>query len=370
MKLKISSLKLVPEFYPREGVDEERVKEFAELLKEGVKFDPIKVTKESVVLDGIHRLKAHELAGLDEIEVEIVEDAGKFLLLTAASLNSKHGKPLTNAEKRSVVEKVLAAEPEIELKELANALAVSKSTVYGWTEEIRQGRDERLKQRALGLRGQGRTEREIADEIGVPRQTISDWISAENSSAGKIGNSNGTNASAGAVATTEGEHLTQNVELSAQEKRDAEALRKHMDEVMKLHEQGKTDEEISGQTRFPVKTVSRWVGQDGKVEDGDVENEWNRVFADTNERADQALKAALEKYMVEDYQERKALEADPEYQRRERAEMMAMVAVPLLEKNLECPVHKRKEDLHFECGLSFSDAAKKWKEIMDRGVGK
>ena len=62
MKLKISSLKLVPEFYPREGVDEERVKEFAELLKEGVKFDPIKVTNESVVLDGIHRLKAHELA--------------------------------------------------------------------------------------------------------------------------------------------------------------------------------------------------------------------------------------------------------------------------------------------------------------------
>ena len=187
--VKISELKRLKEFYPREDIDEKLVNEYVKMLKEGREPPPISITDDNIIADGWHRTEAHERVGRIEIRAVVVKK-GDNLLLTGASLNSKQSKPMTDAEKRSVAIKVLADNPDLSIEKIADDLGVSKSSVYEWTKELRESRDFRKKQRALELHAQGKTEKEIEAETGVPRRTVSDWL-AENSSSGKIAKSNG-----------------------------------------------------------------------------------------------------------------------------------------------------------------------------------
>ena len=48
----------------------ERVLEFVDLMRGGVKFPPIEITEDGVLIDGMHRLAAYKLLGKKDIEVE------------------------------------------------------------------------------------------------------------------------------------------------------------------------------------------------------------------------------------------------------------------------------------------------------------
>jgi hypothetical protein len=62
--VEIGKLRVVPEIYPRKRVDPDRVAEFVKLMTEGVPIDPITVTSDLIILDGVHRYRAALKVGL------------------------------------------------------------------------------------------------------------------------------------------------------------------------------------------------------------------------------------------------------------------------------------------------------------------
>ena len=92
---------------------EETVKEYAELMEQGVEFPPLLVffdvlTNLLILVDGFHRLAAHlRVRPNDQILVELrpgnLEEA-KWAAITA---NQSHGIRRTNADKRNAVKRAL-----------------------------------------------------------------------------------------------------------------------------------------------------------------------------------------------------------------------------------------------------------------------
>jgi DNA-binding transcriptional regulator YiaG len=169
----VKDLRIDKAAYPRAAVDEERVREFGRLLLQGEVFPAIKITRDHRLVDGIHRLLAALSIGKGTIEAEIIDTEN--LLLAAAESNSRHGLPLSSEEKRAVALKVLQADPKLPLDRIAKSLAVSRDTIERWTQGLRDGLKTTQIEKAKELRGQGRTQEEIAVELGVVHSTIHEW---------------------------------------------------------------------------------------------------------------------------------------------------------------------------------------------------
>ena len=124
-KLRLYKIKLDPQYQPRLKINNGYVREYADLIREGVEFPPIVVTPtengDFSVISGFHRLKAYNEVGIKEIEAEILQ-ANKFdLLKRAIEDNTKHGVRYTNEDKWQCVT-LLLDEPESE-KMSDNAIA-------------------------------------------------------------------------------------------------------------------------------------------------------------------------------------------------------------------------------------------------------
>lgn len=81
-KAKIKDLK--SNLFVRSSLDQDWALQLGALLEAGVKLPPIKVTSDFTVVDGRHRIEAHELNQLDEIEYEIVSVKDEFDLIAQA----------------------------------------------------------------------------------------------------------------------------------------------------------------------------------------------------------------------------------------------------------------------------------------------
>jgi uncharacterized ParB-like nuclease family protein len=112
-KLKIDDLVLDPRLQARAGCNEEAIGEYAEALKDGKEFPPITVVSVDgalYVVDGWHRVKAHEDADLEEIDATVQEGAWSTAIAWAAAANAAHGLRRTPDDKRRAVRMCLADE--------------------------------------------------------------------------------------------------------------------------------------------------------------------------------------------------------------------------------------------------------------------
>ncbi|MCH8490801.1 MAG: ParB/RepB/Spo0J family partition protein [Oceanicaulis sp.] len=110
------------------------VDDYAEALREGAKFPPVTVFhdgKHYWLGDGFHRVDAHKLAGIDEIEADIREGDLRDAKLFAAGANAAHGLPRTQADKRNAITTLLNDEQwkEWSDKEIARRTGTSDKTV-------------------------------------------------------------------------------------------------------------------------------------------------------------------------------------------------------------------------------------------------
>jgi ParB-like chromosome segregation protein Spo0J len=97
----------------RVSINQDKVSEYAEKMREDAKFPPIKATFDGTVYwlyDGFHRYFAAQSAGFTTIEVDYkpgtMEDAQDLALRA----NNEHGLPRTNEDKRKSVETALSYE--------------------------------------------------------------------------------------------------------------------------------------------------------------------------------------------------------------------------------------------------------------------
>lgn len=90
----------------RDDVNEDVVEGYAEHLREGGKFPPVMLVFDGTdywLADGFQRVAAHELAGLAEINAQVVQGTRRDAVLKSCGANATHGLPRTNADKRRAV---------------------------------------------------------------------------------------------------------------------------------------------------------------------------------------------------------------------------------------------------------------------------
>jgi hypothetical protein len=171
---------LYPRFEPNQTVIQ-RYSESTEFLP------PIKINQANILIDGFHRWKAHQLAGLDAIACEVIETASeKELKALAYRLNSNHGLQLSDDEKRAYAQEMYG---EMTIDELAALLSVGKSALYNWTTTQRKAEIERRNRLVVELYLRAWNTLEAIEELtGVPTSTANDKVHAsENSRLGIFG---------------------------------------------------------------------------------------------------------------------------------------------------------------------------------------
>ena len=93
--IKTDSVVLETELYPRGSVDSVQVTKLCESLESGSVLPPIVIDQKGRVIDGFHRVRAHQRLKIDEIMAEVKKVADdKEFLLESIRYNSQHGKPM------------------------------------------------------------------------------------------------------------------------------------------------------------------------------------------------------------------------------------------------------------------------------------
>ena len=186
-EIEIKRIKRDQGIYPREQTDWDRVEIYTEALQEGAIFPPVLVAAEpeNLLLDGNHRLAAHEQAGHEKIWIERWDIPKHYLKLIAQAANTEVGNidtPLTGKEKkRAIIQDWEDGIRDINL--IAEALKTTPNYVRKVLSQagLIRDRKEEMKKRAKELREEGLSYRAIAqkleEEFGerIHHDTIRDW---------------------------------------------------------------------------------------------------------------------------------------------------------------------------------------------------
>jgi ParB-like chromosome segregation protein Spo0J len=160
-KIKIELVKIEKDLYPRTELDQESVNQYREAIE---KLPPIVVTKDYILIDGYHRLTAHKLEKLDEIDAEILDISDKKeILLEAIRRNTTHGKQLSRDEKKHWAQQLFIQEYPKEL--IAKELSVSDKSVSRWVKNLEEEKDDRVLELIKNLYLRCYSENEIVDEL-------------------------------------------------------------------------------------------------------------------------------------------------------------------------------------------------------------
>jgi hypothetical protein len=135
----------------REVIDQPLVTEYLNSMKEGDVFPPVDIVFDGTtnwLVDGFHRYHAYKILGLKVIPAIIKHGTLYEAQLAALKANSKHGKPLTNADKRKKVLYCLSMEGHDNKSdyEIAQMCDVSRSFVGSIRNpEVKQKQKENVK---------------------------------------------------------------------------------------------------------------------------------------------------------------------------------------------------------------------------------
>jgi hypothetical protein len=109
-RLSIQEIVVKGEIQQRVDQNQECVNDYTEEIAKGTRFPALDVFfdgKEHLLADGLHRLLAYKLAGVETVDV-IVHDGDIWdAILYAAGANAEHGLRRTNADKRKAVTTIL-----------------------------------------------------------------------------------------------------------------------------------------------------------------------------------------------------------------------------------------------------------------------
>lgn len=169
-------------------------RKYAEQLAESeTPFPPILVNQRNIqVIDGVHRVLATLLRGQKTIEARIVDLSRNDAFLLAIESNSRHGLPLSLADRRAATARLVASHPHLSDRAIAQAsglgaksvAAIRRSTAPERELNTRTGQDGRVRpldraagrHRAAEVIAQNRqaSVREVARIAGISPATASD----------------------------------------------------------------------------------------------------------------------------------------------------------------------------------------------------
>lgn len=173
--IKIADLKL--NLFVREGLDQGHALHLAELLENKIQLEPITVNQDNVVIDGRHRIEAHVLAKLDEINVEIVDITDETELIAAAyRANTGGAKPPTAEDTEHTVRELVERNETI--KGIAQLLGLPPGMTRRYVSEVKSRLARaKLQRAAAAVTDGGRTVAQAAEQHGVDVDKLKEVLS-------------------------------------------------------------------------------------------------------------------------------------------------------------------------------------------------
>jgi len=196
--LKIKNLTWDKAIYPRTAKSRQTITAYAEALDNNAKFPPIKVQrvfnyldgqKATIVLDGNHRCEAFREKGIQEIQTiewrnqPIDYEENKIaLLLESARCNISHGDRLSTSDKKQVARNIALSDPECHVREmdLAEKLGVSRQSINLWVSDIRARQRTSRDSTIIRLARLGWIQEKISDKVGLSQNRVSEIIGNAN----------------------------------------------------------------------------------------------------------------------------------------------------------------------------------------------
>ena len=178
MKLKIKEIVFREDLYPRLKKVPATIQTYSENIDQ---LPPIEVNQHRELLDGYHRWKAHETAGVDEIEAIVTETKSDAeAKLVAIERNAKHGQQLTRDEKITLANRLFG---DVSEDVICKVLAISRRTFDKYTAGKAKQREKEITDRIREMYLACYSQQEIANATGASVQFVSKKI-AENSTDG------------------------------------------------------------------------------------------------------------------------------------------------------------------------------------------
>lgn len=165
--IKASEIKYREDLYPRFKPNPQAIQQYAENLDV---LPPIEVNQDGILIDGYHRWKAHETAGVEAVPCTVTSTGSDMeLLLLAVERNSSHGQQLTKDEKkRYAIRWWDVLKPD----QICGALSISRRTFNAWTSDKQKDKEEEIKQTILDMHLSCHTQQAIADAVGMDRKVV------------------------------------------------------------------------------------------------------------------------------------------------------------------------------------------------------
>jgi hypothetical protein len=153
--IKIDAIRIDGGTQCRVVIDQPTVYTYVENMKEGDVFPALETVFDGStywLTDGFHRYHAYKLLGVKEVQTEYIPGTLQDAKERALKANSKHGKPLTNEDKRNKLKMALEIDGYAEKTnyELAKICEVSQSFVAAYRNpEIKEKQNENRKKSSV-----------------------------------------------------------------------------------------------------------------------------------------------------------------------------------------------------------------------------
>ena len=165
--------------YVRQALNQDHAIYLGELLENGVKLEPIKITAGLEVIDGRHRIEAHELNSKSEIEAEIVNVASATEIITLAyKANVGGALPPSQQDTEHTIMLLLGrGEPKKRIGELLGLPAGMARRYIGIVES--KSARAKLLRAAAAITDGGLTVAKSAEQYGVEPEKLREMLSGQ-----------------------------------------------------------------------------------------------------------------------------------------------------------------------------------------------
>lgn len=168
----ISAIVIRNDLYPRLKVDPAKVTEYAQNVD---RLPPVEINQDDILIDGMHRLRAHETAGHADVPVRITKTKTEAELFFLAILrNASHGLILSQQDKKALAVR-FCFEGQDRDAAIA-ALCISRQAWDLWTADARETLAEQRRATILDMHLRCNTQDAIAAAVGVSRQEVGEEI--------------------------------------------------------------------------------------------------------------------------------------------------------------------------------------------------
>lgn len=173
--VKLDGLKL--NLFVRARLDEDHALYLAELLEGGVELPPILITEDKQVVEGRHRIEAHQLLNRTEIKAQVIGVSDETELIGMAYKANVGGSlPPTADDTEHTV--MLLLQRGQSKKSIAELLGLPANMARRYVDEVKSRMNRAQLQQAVdAIAGEGLTIAKAADKYGVDPEKIKDILS-------------------------------------------------------------------------------------------------------------------------------------------------------------------------------------------------